>query len=157
MRHLIHQNNGFELGSLILSCVIVFSSFNAFLSYARSPSQDEISTAKRWVAAKFSGRPEPEPVQGYLTSYLKSGFIQRSGIAGHPLRIRDKIFLQGLHCPSVGKVEVHLPSAGKVFHATVGVDSNDVGYYANEGRGSLIASVAVGGEEKFRSPLLREG
>ena len=54
-------------------------------------------------------------------------------------------------------MEVHLPSAGKAFRAVVGVDSNDVGYYTNEGRGSLIASVEVGGEERFRSPVLREG
>ncbi len=142
---------------LLLFYIFVFVSLNAFFAYARSPSKDEMSTAKRWVAAKFSGQPEPEPAQAYLTVYLKSGSVQRDSIAGHPLRIRDKVYSHGLHCPSIGKVDVHLPSAGKAFHAVVGLDSNDVGYYANEGRGSLIASVEVGGEEKFRTPVLREG
>ncbi len=141
----------------ILFGVLVFSNLNAFITYAKSPASDEIPIAKRWVAAKFSGRPEPEPAQAYLSVYLKSGSIQRDNVAGHPLRIRDKVYQHGLHCPSIGKLEVHLPSAGKAFHAVVGVDSNDVGYYANEGRGSLTASVEVGGEERFRSVVLREG
>ena len=39
----------------------------------------------------------------------------------------------------------------------MGVGSNDLGYYANQGRGGVEASVQLGGREVFRSPYLKEG
>ena len=37
------------------------------------------------------------------------------------------------------------------------MDSNDLGYYANQGRGGVEASVEVAGREAFHSPYLKEG
>src|SRR5262249_17080140 len=39
----------------------------------------------------------------------------------------------------------------------VGVDSNDVAYYASRGRGKVIVSIEANGKAIYRSPLLHEG
>jgi len=38
-----------------------------------------------------------------------------------------------------------------------GVDGNDLGYYSNGGRGSVVAMVEANGQELFHSPVLHEG
>jgi hypothetical protein len=60
----------------------------------------------------------------------------------------------GLYCHALSHVVVCLPGPGKTFTAVVGVDSNPqtVG-----GRGSIVFSVSIGGQQAFRSPMLREG
>ena len=58
---------------------------------------------------------------------------------------------------SPGEITAILPSGANLFRAVIGVDSNDVGYYSNTGRGSVVASVEVGGREIYQSPVLHEG
>ena len=117
----------------------------------------EMVEAARWTSAKFQGKADMRPAAGYLVVSLKSGAIERNHISDRPLRIMDKVYERGLHVPSVGKVAVHLPGPGKTFQSVVGVDSNDVGYYENAGRGSVSAMITVAGKETFRSPVMREG
>ena len=127
----------------------------------------ELSEAGRWIAAKFQGKPEAKPAQGYLSVYVKSGEVQKNmsamrvyafGAGSRPLRIVDKEYPRGLYFPSEGQIVVHLPGPGKSFEAIVGVDSNQVTtFYSNAGRGRVIASVDVGGKEAFRSGVMREG
>ena len=118
---------------------------------------EAMAEAHRWVAAKFLGETLPQPAQGYLMEYIRSGSLAKNGIQGRPFRIAERDFRRGLHFPSEGKVTVFLPSPGKSFEAIVGVDSNDVGYYSNVGRGSVLASVEVKGKGSFRSEVMREG
>jgi alpha-galactosidase len=117
----------------------------------------ELSEAQRWAGAKFEGQPETKPAEGFLIVSLKRGSVEKNGIKGHLLRIANRDYRHGLHCPSEGEVVVYLPGPGKSFEAVVGLDSNDVGYYSNAGRGSVIASVEMRGKEVFRSPVMREG
>lgn len=113
--------------------------------------------AQRWVTAKFLGRVALPPAQGYLV--ISNGLepVLRNEIQGHPFRIGAKRYSNGLHFPSPGDIEVHLPRPGKSFEAIVGVDGNDLGYYSNKGRGSVVASVFVGDKEVFRSIIMHEG
>jgi alpha-galactosidase len=116
-----------------------------------------MNDARRWVSAKFLGKVESSPARGYLVMHERSAPVLRNEIQGHPLRIGTKEYSQGLHFSSVGDVDVHLPKPGKSFDAIVGVDSNDLGYYSNRGRGSVVASVVVGDRELFRSTIIHEG
>src|ERR1017187_8695649 len=56
-----------------------------------------------------------------------------------------------------GRSRVHLSAAAASFEVVLGVDSNDLGYYSNAGRGNVVASVEAGGREVFRSPVMHEG
>ena len=128
----------------------------------------ELAKAHTWTRAKFEGAAETKPDEGYLSVNLDAGKIQRSevtttgyglyAIASRPLRIADRDFERGLHFQSEGKVLVHLPKPAKTFEAILGVDSNRVtGFYSNAGRGTVIATVEVDGNEVFRSDVLHEG
>lgn len=134
---------------------------------AVSVRDDEQAQARRWVLAKFAGVGEQQPYHGHLTVSLKSGRLLKNmattkvyhlDLGALPLRIADKQFERGLYCASVGDVVVHLPSSGKTFSATFGVDSNRVtSFYSNAGRGRVIGSVNVGGQRRFQSEVMREG
>ena len=134
--------------------------------WAVSVTSEELSEASRWVGAKFLAAAEAREAQGYLMVYTKSGSVQKNEVTGglflggltrSTLRIAMKQYQRGLHCSSMGKVLVHLPSPGKGFEADVGMDSNDLDYYSNQGRGSVIASIVVRGKEAFGSNVMREG
>ncbi len=58
---------------------------------------------------------------------------------------------------SPGEIVVRLSSGASSFQGVLGVDSNDLGYYANTGRGSVVASIEAGGRQLFESPVLHEG
>ena len=135
---------------------------------ASSTTADELAQAQKWTQAKFEGVAETKPGEGYLAVGLTTGRVQRSevtttgyglyAIASRPLRIADRDYGRGLHFPSEGEVVVHLPKPAKTFQATLGVDSNRVtGFYSNAGRGTVIATVDVNGNEVFRSDVLHEG
>ncbi len=122
-----------------------------------SATPEELAEAQRWAAAKFADQPEAHPPRGYLQVSLARGAIEKNAVKGHPLLIFHDHYRRGLRCPSEGTVIVHLPQPGQRFEAAVGVDSNDVGYYSNSGRGNVIASVEINGKEVFRSAVMREG
>ena len=139
------------------SCLCVVTIFLMTMPLSSEQSPEAMAEAHRWVAAKFLGEVLPKPAEGYLMEYIRSGSLSKNGIQGRPFRIVDKDYRRGLHFPSEGKVVVVLPGPGKSFDAIVGVDSNDVGYYSNVGRGAVVASVEVKGKGSFRSEVMREG
>ena len=108
----------------------------------------------QWVAAKFFDGAEPELPQAVLSVLANNDAVQKNARLGHPLRIADRIFWQGLFCHAYSKILVRLPSEARRFDAVAGVDSNEqtVG-----GRGSVRFLVSVAGKEVFRSAVLREG
>jgi alpha-galactosidase len=118
---------------------------------------EAMATAHRWAAAKFLGEVTPNPAESYLLVYSHSGPVTKNGVQGHHFRIVDQDYSRGLHFSSDGKVRVVLAGPAKSFEAIVGVDSNDIGYYSNVGRGAVVASVDVGGKTPFRSEVLHEG
>jgi alpha-galactosidase len=113
--------------------------------------------ARQWLDAKFLGKPATAPAAAQLLVHTKTGTIDRDRRRGRTFRIADKQYERGLAMPSPGEILVRLPGPGAAFEAVVGVDSNDLGYYSNAGRGSVVAAIEVAGRETFRSAVLHEG
>jgi len=114
-------------------------------------------TQRAFVRAKLLDQPAAAPVRNHMTPHLKRGSLEKDRIRGRALRIKDREFERGVVMPGPGEIHVVLEAPAASFEAMVGVDSNDLGYYANQGRGGVEASVQVGGREVFRSPYLKEG
>jgi alpha-galactosidase len=110
-----------------------------------------------FVRAKLLGEAVAVPARSHMMTYLKRGAIEKNSIQGRALRIRNQEFSRGIVMPSPGEIHVILGAPAASFEAVVGTDSNDLGYYANQGRGGVEASVEVAGREVFRSPYLKEG
>lgn len=116
-----------------------------------------LDQAGEFVRAKFLGEPAAQASRSHMLTYLKRGSIERNAIRGRALRIRDREFQRGIVMPSPGEIHVKLAAPAASFEALVGTDSNDLGYYANQGRGGVEASVEAGGRTLYRSPYLKEG
>ncbi len=124
----------------------------------RADSQTaEIAAMHRWAEAKFAGRSEALPPESNLLLLLKPGAFARRNIQGHPFLIAGRTFADGIAMRSKGEIQIQVPSGASRFQAVLGVDGNDIGYYSNAGRGSVVASVVVDGKELYRSPVLHEG
>jgi alpha-galactosidase len=143
--------------SRLLSFLFVLQIISAQSRAATQPSPLEQSDARRWASAKFEGKPQPAPDLGYLLPQLKTGSVEKNSRQGHALRIGDRAFEKGIHCPSIGTVKVHLPSPATRFTAVIGVDSNDITYYSSLGRGNVTVTVDVNGKEVYHSPVMHEG
>lgn len=115
-----------------------------------------MAAAQQWFAAKFRGEVSPSPSASYLLVYTQSA-IAKNEVRGLHFRIARQEFSRGLHFSSDGKVRVVLSRPARSFAANVGVDSNDIGYYSNVGRGAVVASVEAAGKTLFRSAVLHEG
>ena len=125
---------------------------------AAAVQNDSAKTAHRWVEAKFLGVSEPfVSKQPYLEVHLKPDSLVRDLIQGHKLLIAGQTFNNGLAMRSPGDIVIQLPAGARTFDAVLGVDSNDVGYYSNTGRGSVVASIEAGGKQLYESPVLHEG
>lgn len=138
-----------------LSLLVLVTMGASASGLAQTP--EEMAVAHQWVAAKFLGEISPSPSQDYLLVYSHSGPVSKNQVQGRPFRIADREYSLGLHFPSEGKVRVVLAKPAKALQAVVGVDSNDIGYYSNVGRGAVVASVSTEGRTAFRSQILREG
>jgi alpha-galactosidase len=121
-----------------------------------APRESEVAEARRFASAKFLGQADNRTDPPHLRVRLRSGEVSRNRIGGVPLRIATQKFERGLVMPSPGEIAVRLPEPAARFEAVVGVDSNDLGYYSNTGRGRVVASVEAGGRELFRSGVMRE-
>ncbi len=117
----------------------------------------ELAAVHRWAEAKFAGRPEPLLPEPNLLLRLKPGALARRNIEGHPFLIGRRAFTDGIAMRSTGEIQIEVPQGASRFQAVLGVDGNDIGYYSNAGRGSVVASVLAGGTEIYRSPVLHEG
>ncbi len=141
----------------LLSGFVLFLLISTSCMAASEPLPTEKADAGRWAAAKFEGKSESAPDDGYLWPELKRGELEKNSRQGHGLKIGDEKFEHGLHCPSVGILKVHLPAAGSHFSAVIGVDSNDITYYSSLGRGNVTVAVDVNGKEVYRSAAMHEG
>ena len=141
-------------GTMIAGFISVALFLTAGATNAVSASPQEMAEARRWVAAKFEGVQLPGNVEPALIVLANHGVVQKNARAGRPLRLGDKEYSHGFYCHAPSKIIVRLPSPGASFSAIVGVDSNE---QTSGGRGSVDFSVNVGGAEKFRSGVMREG
>ena len=100
---------------------------------------EPFDSAQRWTRAKFLGVTDDNVAPAHLLVHLKSGVLERNRIKDRLFNIAGQSFERGVAMPSPGEIVVRLPVAAAHFSAVVGVDSNDLGYYSNGGRGSVIA------------------
>lgn len=121
---------------------------------AVSPTPAEMAEARSWVAAKFEGVQDAKTPDVGLFVVANNDPVQPNGRSGKPFKIGDKQYSRGLFCHAVSKVIVRLPSAGKTFAATAGVDTNE---QTVPGKGSVVFSVSVGDKNVFKSEVMREG
>jgi alpha-galactosidase len=133
----------------------VLSLFLAMMTAAATTAASD--DVQQWIAARLLGAAESRPVPAHLVVYSRTGAIAKDQVEGQRLRIAGREFARGLHMPAPGEIRVVLPGPAASFSATVGVDSNDVGYYSNAGRGQVVASIDAAGKRLFESPVLHEG
>ncbi|MHB8523339.1 MAG: NPCBM/NEW2 domain-containing protein [Limisphaerales bacterium] len=122
--------------------------------HAVTPTTDELDQAHRWAAARFEGIQPAPPVAPGLIVLANHDPVWKNSRGGKPLRIAGAEYTRGLYCHAFSKIIVRLPGPGATFNAIVGIDSND---QTSGGRGSVHFSATVGGVEKFRSDVMREG
>ena len=121
---------------------------------ADPPNADDMIEARRWVAAKFQGVPEPAPLESGMTVIANYGVVQKNGRGERALRIGDVEYARGLYCHAPSRISVRLPQGANVLTAVIGVDSNA---QTRPARGSVVFSLVNGGQEVFRSEPLHEG
>ena len=106
------------------------------------------------MAIKFDGKQVNIDKFSGLYVIANHDAVIKNERSGRPLKIGTKEFNRGLYCHAFSKTIVRLPSPAETFYATIGIDSNE---QTSGGRGSVIFSVIVDGQEKFRSQVIREG
>lgn len=138
----------------VLSCVTGLWFLAAAAAADPLVMPDELLEMQRWVAAKFTPVPYAPVLDMGLLVRANNDPVQRNQRAGRPLKIKDQSFTHGLYCHAVSDVLVRLPGPAERLTAVIGVDSNS---QTIPGHGSVVFSVDVAGQERFRSELLREG
>jgi alpha-galactosidase len=140
-----------------VSATALFLFSGLAVTHAEEASSIAQVEARQWLNAKFTEHPGIPPDRPHLLIHNTTGRVDRNRRQDRVFRIADSQYQRGLAMPSPGEIVVHLPGPGATFEAVVGVDSNDLGYYSNAGRGSVVASVESEGTERFRSAVLHEG
>ena len=111
---------------------------------------EEMKLKNDWVSQNVSGpAPEAAGPAGLFVIANHDGVDRNAARYGRPLIIGDKESKRGLFCHANSRILVRLPSPGKTFSATAGVDSNPE---TMPGRGSVVFSVLVNDQEA----LIRE-
>ena len=122
---------------------ICFAGILLLWSFSGNAWEKPEAAARRWTAAKFLGQAEAAPAAPHLIVRTKPAVIYKDRIRGRKFRIAGQDFERGIAMPSPGEVEVHLSAAAASFEAVLGVDSNDLGYYSNAGRGNVVGRPAA--------------
>jgi alpha-galactosidase len=122
--------------------------------HAVEVSPQELTLAHEWTAARFEGVPLPASTRPALVVIANHDPVWKNSRGEKPMKLVDREYTRGLYCHAFSKIVVRLPGPGDSFTAVVGVDSNE---QTSGGRGSVDFSVSVGGQERFRSGVLREG
>jgi len=117
-------------------------------------SQDELARARAWTAARFESKAPAASTEPGLFVYANYDPVQKNARGGKPMNLAGAQHTRGLYCHAFSKILVRIPTPGASFTAIVGVDSNE---QTSGGRGSVEFAVSVGGAEKFRSGVVREG
>ena len=139
---------------------ILSSSFLDAAEYT-APTAAELAQARNWVAKHWNFNNDPVAPPVGLTVYANNDPVRPRGPHAAQtadgrgeINISGTKYDRGLYCHAKSDIGVVLEKPGKVFSAVVGIDSN---WDTKGGKGSVRFVVNVGGEEKFRSTILREG
>jgi alpha-galactosidase len=114
---------------------------------------EEMARRDVWMRASFE-KVDPDAPRPGLIVLANNDSVIKNNRGGKPLNIAGRQYTRGLFCHAVSKVIVRLPGPARAFTATAGVDSNE---QTSGGRGSVIFSVSVDGQQAFKSRVLREG
>ncbi|MDR0328861.1 MAG: NPCBM/NEW2 domain-containing protein, partial [Planctomycetaceae bacterium] len=119
-----------------------------------APTPAEIAQARDWFIKHWRPPQEPAAPPAGLTVYANHDPVRLRRPGATDMHIAGIKYDRGLYCHANSNVGVVLDKPGKTFTAVVGIDSNPD---TRGGKGSVRFVVKVGGEEKFRSEILREG
>lgn len=114
----------------------------------------EAQMLHHWLAAKFGDEKQVTLPSWGLAVLANFDELCLNTRMGQRLTIGTTEYARGVFCHAASKVAVRLPAPGKAFSAFVGVDSNS---QTRGGRGSIVFTVTVAGNEAFQSKILREG
>jgi len=119
-----------------------------------TPTPEELADARQWATSRFEDPQLAKPTEPTLVVSANQDAVQKNGRNGKPMKIVNAEFTRGLYCHAPSKIIVRLSGPGGTLTALAGVDSNE---QTGGGRGSVAFVVSVGGTEKFRSGVMREG
>ena len=119
-----------------------------------APTASELTQTRDWVARHWAIKKEPPPPPVGITVFANHDPVLHRRPGTDTLSISGKKYDRGLFCHAHSDLGVVLDKPGKTFTAVVGIDSN---WDTTGGKGSVRFIVKVGGAEKFRSDILREG
>lgn len=122
-------------------------------AFAVTPSPDELATAHQWAQSKFQDVNSFSAVPG-LEVLANHNPVQKNARFGKPIKLGETEYTRGLYCHAQSKIVVHLAEPAKTFSSVAGMDNNSD---TTGGRGSVVFSVAVGNEVRFKSDVLRGG
>ncbi len=140
--------------SSTLSALILVSIAAAEGPFGAVATPDELALRDAWVNAKMLQTISTPVAPAGIEVLENHDPVQLNIRNGKPMKLGGANIEQGLYCHAPSHLVVTLPSAAARFEATVGVDSND---QTMPGKGSVVFVVRAGADERFRSPLLREG
>jgi alpha-galactosidase len=118
------------------------------------PTAEELIQTKNWVAKHWNPQEKQTGPPIGLTVYANNDPVRPRRPGADNMHIAGTKYDRGLYCHAKSDVAVILAKPGKTFTAVVGIDSNSD---TKGGKGSVRFVVKVGGQEKFRSEILREG
>ena len=115
----------------------------------------ELREAQDWASAAFTGQ-RPGGYESEVHVELRRQDHNSLGFGMScmetPIKLGQRKFNHGLGTHANSEIVLHLPPDAKEFKAFVGIDNN----FDTEGvRGSVQFSVALAGNEVFRTPTLR--
>ncbi len=143
----------FEQKIKLSSCLLVAQILLTSFAYGVRVNQDEQAEARRWAAAKFTGKVEPEPRENYLSIVGERGRIEGNSRDGRPLRIFNAQYARGLYLDGAKGAVVHLTSPAKTFEALAGLDGSYTGCgYTNANQ---EFSVATEGKTIFQPAVVK--
>jgi len=140
--------------SILLTVAVTAGCLAGGMVWGVEPTKGELSEAALWASAKFGGVQQKRTDVPSLVVLANNDPVQKNGRGGKPMNIAKKPYTRGLYCHAFSQVRVILPEPGETFTSVVGVDSNE---QTGSGRGSVRFSVLVGGTEKAKTEVLREG
>ncbi|MHB1455444.1 MAG: NPCBM/NEW2 domain-containing protein [Armatimonadota bacterium] len=122
------------------------------------PMPGEMLTAHKWTLAAFEGVQSHETLKLGLEVVTDWDRVQRNSRYGLPLTIGTIRHARGIHCHAPSKIIVHLPSPGKEFTATAGLDDGIQHDVRDWQSGPLwpevLFSVKVDDKEAFKSAVV---
>ncbi len=136
----------------VIVASLLLSFCGAGLAVTVSP--DEQIEANQWAASRLAGDANTPIISPGLTVQANNDTPRKNTRGTTPLTLGKTAFSRGIFCHAISTIVVRLPSAGQTFSAVAGVDSNE---QTSGGRGSVVFAVRVGGQDAFRSGVIKEG